>query len=195
MQRSLRGVARLCGDDDPDQFLRCVRWTMAKKITVYTVLIVLIVALLLVNVYMINLSVWRFDEKDRVLSEFTRYDNDDVKVSFSIFKYPENAEGYDLKFGMVDVGECLSFYVESESEDVLVELYIVDKENCRYSDELSCEPVSTDEFRDYMKSLFMSGNVYEDGTTEIRWQTGMPEGAFIVIHGGDARQIIAEIFG
>ena len=104
---------------------------MAKKITVYTVLIVLLVAMLLANAFTINFVIF-----DLVTRQDNRADKDAVtcvKVSEKTrsngldnwIRIPEGATYYKAYYGMINTGDAVSFGVETSGGEVAVKAYEV----------------------------------------------------------------------
>lgn len=167
---------------------------MTKKITVYTVLTVLLVALIFANVYAINLAIWRLGVRTKTgnpeeLTSLTAIEKDDSQ-GFELFTLSEEVRYSDLFFGMVDAGNKATFSVESGGKDVLVEIYCVEAFKCVYSTEQKYQTVDlSGGSHQYIVSKY---NVYEDGVSEFSFYSGNDQ-CFVIIHGGDAEEIIVDL--
>lgn len=164
---------------------------MTKKITVYTVLIVLAVALVFANAYAISLAVWRLggSVEDPIaltsLNETGRKDSDE----FGEFNVPENAEYFNVYCGLVKVGEKTSFVVQSDGVDVSVEIYCVDAFSSAYYKDKSFQNNVEYCLSAEGRTIFNSCKIYEDGTAEFKRTEGNKD-VFMIIKGGDVKSVM-----
>lgn len=168
---------------------------MAKKITVYTVLIVLTVLLLIANVFSLSTAIWKFSvgsENPVQMSSLVAIDGERENLIENCFNIPEDAERKKMFFGLCTVGDKATFSVESGGKNVLVEIYSVDIYKSYYSAEEKytvnwdlCRLENGKEVFDYCK-------VYEDGVVELRKIEGNTD-IYVIIHGGDAKEIISKL--
>lgn len=162
---------------------------MAKKITVYTVLIVLLVAMLLANAFTINLVIF-----DMVTRQDNRADIDAVtlvKVSEKTrsngldnwIRIPEGAMYYKAYYGMINTGDAVSFDVETSGGKVAVKAYEVTFnkfEFRREGEELAFE--ENDRHQYFSKLMLCDGFA-------VAWTEMAPHTQFIFISSSDEETV------
>lgn len=166
---------------------------MAKKITVYTLLIVVIIALLFANAYLINLRIWHVNvgkttEKIDVSEFMTTVGASSEE--FSDIKVPENAEYSTLWYGFVQAGEKVSFTVKSQDKDVVVEIFKVNgNDKCEYEKDVSFRNVFGEEQYDGVADEKFDGYfLYEDGVS-VFIKYGGNSKEYWIIHGGNGEEV------
>lgn len=162
---------------------------MAKKITVYTVLIVLLVAMLLANAFTINLVIFdlatRQDNRADIdavtcvkVSEKTRSNGLDNWI-----RIPEGATYYKAYYGMINTGDAVSFDVETSGGKVAVKAYEVTYNKFEFrgeGEELAFEGNNNDRYFYKMRLC--------DGFAVTR-KTEAPSDRFLFIYSSDEETV------
>lgn len=162
---------------------------MAKKITVYTVLIVLLVAMLFANAFTINLVIF-----DLATRQDNRADIDAVtcvKVSEKTssngldnwIRIPEGATYYKAYYGMVNTGDAVSFDVDTSGEKVAVKAYEVTYNKFEFRGEGEELVFEENDRHQYFSKLMMC-----DGFA-VAWTETAPHTRFIFISSSDEETV------
>ena len=162
---------------------------MAKKITVYTVLIVLLVAMLFANAFTINFVIFdlvtRYDNRADIdavtlvkVSEKTRSNGLDNWI-----RIPENATYYKAYYGMINTGDAVSFDVETSGGEVAVKAYEVTFNKFEFRGEGEELAFEENDRNQYFSKLKLC-----DGFA-VAWKEMAPNTHFIFISSSDEETV------
>ena len=162
---------------------------MAKKITVYTVLIVLLVAMLLANAFTINLVIFdmvtRYDNRADIdavtcvkVSEKTRSNGLDNWI-----RIPEGATYYKAYYGMINTGDAVSFDVETSGGEVAVKAYEVTYDKFEFRGEGEDLAFEENDRNQYFSKLKLC-----DGFA-VAWTQLNPDAWFLFIYSSDEETV------
>lgn len=162
---------------------------MAKKITVYTVLIVLLVAMLFANAFTINFVIFdlvtRYDNRADIdavtlvkVSEKTRSNGLDNWI-----RIPEGATYYKAYYGMINTGDAVSFDVETSGGEVAVKAYEVKFNKFEFRGEGEELAFEENDRNQYFSKLMLC-----DGFA-VAWTETAPHTQFIFISSSDEETV------
>lgn len=179
--------------DISDNDIDVLRQSMAKKITVYVLLITLVLATVVANVFAINAliadNVLRDNKAE--LSSINRVRDSEPSRSCHVgfwVRLPEDVKYYSALYGLIDVGNIAVFETEAAGETVTIEVYEV--WGGRFVPDEGGKEVKTEDFDDMW---FMHGmTVYEDRT--VVFFTEQPSDRFMVINSADPAVVDAAVY-
>lgn len=166
---------------------------MAKKRIVYTLLIALVLAMVVANVFAINVLIADNVLRDNKVGISSLNRVRDVKPSKSCHvdiwvRLPEDVKYYSALYGLIDVGSVAVFETEAAGETVTVEVYEV--WGGRFVPDEGGKEVKTEDFDDMR---FMHGmTVYEDRT--VIFLKEQPSDKFMVIDSADPEVVDTAVY-